>query len=80
MIRLMRFVFKIFQTKNGRLELLLEPPALDLPSIVAARRLAQHFASYVPVHLITLVTIESEDGSISELWFGDSQDIALAAD
>jgi hypothetical protein len=76
----MKFVFKIFQTKNGRLELLLEPSPLDLPSIDAAHKLATHFASYVPVHLITLITIETEDGSISELWFGNSQDIALAAD
>jgi hypothetical protein len=29
---------------------------------------------------MTLITIETEDGSIFELWFGDSQDIALAAD
>jgi hypothetical protein len=73
----MRFTFKIFQTKDGRLELFLEPSPLDLPSTDAARRLAKHFASCVPVHL---VTIEAEDGSICELWFGDSQDIALAAD
>lgn len=73
----MRFVFKIFQTKNGCLELFLEPSPLDLPSTNAACRLARHYASYVPVHLIT---IETEDGSISELWFGDSQDTALAAE
>jgi hypothetical protein len=73
----MKFVFKIFQTKNGRLELLLEPSPLDLPSIAAAHKQAKHFATYVPVHLIS---IETEDGSISELWFGDSQDIGLAAD
>jgi len=73
----MMFTFKVFQIKNGRLELLLEPSPLDLPSADAARRLARHFASYAPVHLIT---IESEDGSISGFWFGDSQDIALAGD
>jgi hypothetical protein len=73
----MRFTFKIFQTKGGRLELFLEPSPLDLPSTDAARRLAKHFASYVPVHLIT---IEAEDSSICELWFGDSPDIVLAAD
>jgi hypothetical protein len=72
----MSFTFKIFQTKNGRLELFLEPSPLDLPSIDAAHKLAKHLTSYVPVHLIT---IETEDGSISELWFGDLQDIALAA-
>ena len=71
----MRFVFKIFQAKNGHLELFLEPSPVDLPSTDAARRLAKHYASYVPVHLIT---IETEDGSISEFWSG--QDIALAAD
>lgn len=65
----------IFQTKNGHLELFLEPSPLDLPSIDVAHRLAKRFTSYVPVHLIT---IESEDGSISELWFGDRDDIALA--
>ena len=73
----MRFTFKIFQIQNGRLEVLLEPPPLDLPSIDAAHRLAQQYASYVPVHL---VTIEAEHGSIFELWFGDSQDLALASD
>jgi hypothetical protein len=79
-IALMRFTFKIYQMKNGSLEPLLEPSPLDLPSMDAAYELAKHFASYVPAHLTTLITIESEDGSISELWFGDSQDIALAAD
>lgn len=73
----MMFTFKIFQIKNGQLELFLEPSPLDLPSADAARRVAKHFASYVRVHLIT---IESEDGSISELWFGHSQGIGLAAD
>jgi len=73
----MRFVFKIFQIRNGRLGLFLEPHPLDLASTSAARRLAKHYASYVPVHLMT---IEAEDGSIAELWFGDAQDIALAAD
>jgi hypothetical protein len=73
----MMFSFKVFQIKNGRLELFLEPSPLNLPSTDATRGLARHFASYVPVHLIT---IEAENGPISELWFGDSQDIALAAD
>ena len=73
----MKFTFKIFQTNGGRLELFLEPSSLDLPSTDAAHRLAKHYALYVPVRLIT---IETEDGSISELWSGDSQDIALAAD
>ena len=73
----MTFVFKIFQAKNGRLELLLEPSPLNLPSIDATRRLAKHFAAYVPVHLIT---IETEDDSIFELWFGDNKGIALGAD
>lgn len=74
---LMKFTFKIFHTKNGRLALFLEPSPVDLPSTDAARRLAKHYASYVPTQLIT---IETEDGAISELWFGDSRDIALAAD
>ena len=51
----MGFVFEILQPKNGRLELFLEP------STEAAHKLAKHFASYVPVHLIT---IETKDGSI----------------
>lgn len=63
----MKFTFKIFQSKNGRPELFLEPPPLDLGSIDTAHRLAKHFAGYVPVNLIT---IEAEDGSVSELRFG----------
>lgn len=51
----MGFVFEILQPKNGRLELFLEP------STEAAHKLAKHFVSYVPVHLIT---IETKDGSI----------------
>ena len=74
---LMKFAFKIFWMKNGRLELLLEPSPLDLRSIDTAHRLAKHFASHTPV---SLVTIETEDGSISELWFGDGPyEVALAA-
>ena len=72
----MRFTFKIFQNNDGRLELLLEPSPIDLPSTDAARRVAKEFASYVPVHLITM---EAQDGSMSQLWFAD-QDIAVAAD
>jgi hypothetical protein len=52
----MRFVFKTFQINNGRLELVLEPSPLDLPSTDAAQRLAKHFASYVPVHLLKAKT------------------------
>jgi hypothetical protein len=75
---MMKFAFKIFWTQSGRLELLLEPPPLDLQSIDSAHKLAKHFASYAPV---SLIIIEAEDGSISELWFsgGRCQDIALAA-
>jgi hypothetical protein len=75
----MKFAFKIFWTKNGRLELLLEPSPLDLRSIDTARRLAKHFAAHAAVNLIT---IEAEGGSISELWFSDGrcEDIVLAAD
>jgi len=75
----MTFAFKIFWTKNSRLELLLEPAPLDLRSIDAARRLAKHFAAFAPVRLIT---IKPEGGPISELWFSDGrcEDIVLAAD
>jgi hypothetical protein len=73
------FTFKIFRTKNGHLELLLEPSPLDLRSIDTAHRLAKHFASYLPV---SLITIETEDGSLSELWFTDGrcEGVLLAAD
>lgn len=74
----MKFAFKIFRTKNGRLELFLEPSPLDLRSIDTAHKLARHFAAHVPVNLIT---IEAEGGSISELWFNDGRggDTLLAA-
>lgn len=76
---MMKFVFRTFWAKNGRLELLLEPSPLDLRSIDTAHKLAKTFAAYAPVNLIT---IEAEDGSISELWFSDGrcEGIALAAD
>ena len=32
--------------------------------------IANNFAKYLPVRLIT---VEAEDGSISELWFGDGE-------
>jgi hypothetical protein len=75
----MKFAFKIFWTKNGRLELLLEPLPIDLPSIEAAQKLAKNFAAFAPV---SLITIEAEGGSVSELWFSDGryEDIVLAAD
>jgi hypothetical protein len=75
---MMKFAFKVFWTKNGRLELLLEPSALDLRSMDTAHKLAKNFAAYAPADLIT---IAAEDGSISELWFSDGrcQDIAPAA-
>jgi hypothetical protein len=66
----MRFAFKIFWAKNGRLELLLEPSPLDLRSIDIAHKLAKHFSAYLPVNCIT---IEAEDGSVSELWFSDDR-------
>lgn len=72
----MKFAFKIFRSRNGCLELFLEPSPLDLRSIDTAHRIARHFAAHVPVNLIT---IEAEGGLISELWFGDSPDIAMAA-
>jgi len=75
----MRFAFKIFWTKNGRLELALEPAPLDLRSIDAAHRLAKHFATFAPVNLIT---IEAEGVPISKLWFrnGRCEDTVSAAD
>lgn len=75
---MMKFAFKIFQTQNGRLELFLEPPSIDLRSIDTAHRIARYFAAHVPVNLIT---IEAEGGSISELWFSDGrgEDIPSAA-
>lgn len=75
----MKFAFKIFWTKNGRLELALDPAPIDLRSIDAAHRLAKHFAAFAPVRLIT---IEAEGCSVSELWFSDGrcEDIVLAAD
>jgi hypothetical protein len=75
----MKFAFKIFWTKNGRLELLLEPSPLDLRSTDTAHKLAREFATHAPVDLIT---IDAEDGSISELWFSDGrcEEIVLAAD
>lgn len=74
----MKFVFKIFRTENGRLELFLEPSPLDLRSTDTAHKLARHFAAHVPV---SLITIEAEGGSISELWFSDgrAEDMLLAA-
>jgi hypothetical protein len=74
---MMKFAFKIFWTKNGRLELLLEPSPLDLRSIDTAHRLAKNFAAYAPV---SLITIEAEDGSISELWFRDGRCEIIALD
>jgi hypothetical protein len=75
----MKFAFKIFWPKNGHLEPLLEPLPTDLPSIEVAQKLAKHFAAYAPV---SWITIEAEDGSISELWSSDGrcEDIVLAAD
>jgi hypothetical protein len=74
---MMKYVFTIFWTQNGRLEVL-ELPALDLRSIDTAHKLAKNFAVYAPV---SPIIIEGEDGSISELWFGNGryQDIALTA-
>jgi hypothetical protein len=62
----MKFAFKIFWMQNGQLELLLEPDALDVPSITNAREIAEGFAAHAPAHSIS---IESEDGLISERWF-----------
>jgi hypothetical protein len=76
-IVVMKYGFKIFRTENGHLELFLEPPPLDLRSIYTAHRLAKHFAAHVPV---SLISIEAEDGSTSELWFGDGDGVRLAAD
>ena len=75
----MKFSFKIFWIKNGRVELLLEPLPIHLQSIDTAHKLAKHFATFAPV---SLITIESEGGSSSELWFSDGrcEDIVLAAD
>jgi hypothetical protein len=76
----MKFVFKIFWTQNGRLELFLEPSPLDLRSIESAHTLAKHFAAFAPA--VRLITIEVEGGAISELRFGDGrcEGIMLAAD
>lgn len=73
----MKYAFRIFRAENGRLELFLEPSPLNLRSIDTAHKLANHFATLVPV---SLITIEAEDGSISELRFGDGEDVRLAAD
>lgn len=61
----MRFVFEILWSKDGSLEPLFQPAPVNLSSIEAARDLALRFASYVPVHSIT---IEAEDSSIFERW------------
>jgi hypothetical protein len=76
----MKFAFKIFWKKNGRLEPFLEPSPLDLGSIDTAHTLATHYAAFAPA--VRLITIEAEGGAISELWFSDGQceDIVLAAD
>jgi hypothetical protein len=75
----MKYVFRIFRRENGRLELLLEPSPLRLRSIDTAHRITNHFAKHVPV---SLITIEAEDGSISELRFGDArrENTRVAAD
>ena len=62
----MKFAVKIFWMQNGRLKLLLEPEALDVPSVENAREIAEGFAALAPAHSIS---IESEDGLISERWF-----------
>ena len=61
----MKFAFEIMWVRDGSLEPLLQPAPLSLQSIEAARALAMQFASYVPVHSIT---IEAEDGSVVECW------------
>jgi hypothetical protein len=61
----MRFVFEILWSRHGSLEPLFQPAPVSLSSIEAARDLALRFASYVPVHSIT---IEAEDSSIFERW------------
>jgi hypothetical protein len=61
----MRFVFEILWSRDGSLEPLFQPAPVNLGSIEAARDLALRFASYVPVHSIT---IEAEDCSLFERW------------
>ncbi|MFZ2007817.1 MAG: hypothetical protein WB697_07080 [Stellaceae bacterium] len=61
----MKFAFEILWTRNGFLEPLFEPAPVNLRSVKTARALAERFASYAPVHSIT---IEAEDGSIFERW------------
>ena len=61
----MKFAFEILWKRNGCLEPLFEPAQVSLRSVEAARKLAERFASYVPVHSIT---IEAEDGSVFERW------------
>ena len=61
----MTFAFKIFWLRDGALEILLEPEPLNLPSIETARKIVERFASWAPVHS---VTIEADDGFIFEHW------------
>ena len=61
----MKFAFEILWTHDGSLEPLIEPEPVNLRSVEAARGLAARFASYAPVHSIT---IDAEDGSVFEFW------------
>lgn len=61
----MKFAFKILWMRDGFLEPLFEPTPVNLRSVEMARALAERFASYAPVHSIT---IEAEDGSVFERW------------
>ena len=63
----MRFNFEILWMRDGHLEPLFHPDAVNLQSLKTARGLAERFASYFPVQSIT---IKSDDGSISERWSG----------
>lgn len=61
----MKFAFEILWARAGFIEPLFEPAPVDLQSVEGARQLAKRFASFVPVHSIT---IEAEDGSVFERW------------
>lgn len=61
----MKFAFEVLWTRDGFLEPLFEPAPVNLRSVEAARQLAERFASFAPVHSIT---IEAEDGSVFERW------------
>jgi hypothetical protein len=65
----MKFIFKTFwEHPTKGLEPLLLPLTLDFPSLERARSSFDKVVRHpnIPVHSVTL---ESEDGSVSERWF-----------